>query len=42
MKEVRFMFWKMTNVQLQKGSIFPIYGDSVPFCKLNGHISAHN
>lgn len=28
------MFWKMTNVQLQKGSIFPIYGDSAPFFKL--------
>lgn len=31
------MFWKMTNVQLKKGFILPVYGDSVPFCKLNGH-----
>ena len=31
------MFWKMTNVQLQKGSIFLVYRDSVPFCKLNGY-----
>ncbi len=31
------MFWKMTNVQLQKGSIFPFYGDSVPFFKLICH-----
>lgn len=37
MKEVRFMFWKMTNVQLKKGFILPVYGDSVPFCKLNGY-----
>lgn len=28
------MFWKMTNVQLTKGSIFPIYGDSAPFYKV--------
>lgn len=26
------MFWKMTNVQLQKGSVFAPYGDSAPFC----------
>ncbi len=25
------MFWKMTNLQLKKGYIFPIYGDSAPF-----------
>lgn len=24
------MIWKGTNIQLQKGSIFPLYGDSVP------------
>lgn len=36
------MFWKMTNVQLKKGYIFPVYGDSVPFCKLNGRKSVHN
>ncbi len=30
------MFWKMINVQLQKGSIFPYYGDSAPFFKLDG------
>lgn len=34
--EVDFMFWKMINVQLQKGSIFPWYGDSAPFFKLDG------
>ena len=25
------MLWKMTNVVLQKGSVFPFYGDSAPF-----------
>ncbi len=30
------MFWKMINVQLKKGFIFPCYGDSVPFFKLDG------
>lgn len=25
------MIWKMINLQLQKGSIFPLYGDSAPF-----------
>lgn len=25
------MYWKMTNVQLKKGYIFPFYGDSAPF-----------
>ncbi len=24
------MIWKNVNLQLQKGSIFPIYGDSAP------------
>lgn len=24
------MFWKMTNLQLKKGYIFPLYGDSAP------------
>ncbi len=24
------MIWKGTNIQLQKGSIFPLYGDSAP------------
>ena len=33
-KGVSMMFWKMTNVQLTKGSIFPIYGDSAPFYKV--------
>lgn len=28
------MLWKMTNVQLQKGSAFSLYGDSAPFFKL--------
>lgn len=28
------MLWKMTNVQLQKGSVLPLYGDSAPFFKL--------
>lgn len=28
--EVDFMLWKMINVQLQKGSIYSLYGDSVP------------
>ncbi len=32
-KEVYFMLWKMTNVVLQKGSVFPFYGDSAPFFK---------
>ena len=27
------MLWKMTNVVLQKGSVFPFYGDSAPFFK---------
>lgn len=25
------MVWKMTNLQLKKGNIFPLYGDSAPF-----------
>lgn len=25
------MIWKMINLQLQKGSIFLLYGDSAPF-----------
>lgn len=25
------MFWKMTNLQLKKGFIFPPKGDSAPF-----------
>lgn len=25
------MFWTMTNLQLKKGYIFPLYGDSAPF-----------
>jgi len=24
------MFWEMANLQLNKGFIFPFYGDSVP------------
>lgn len=24
------MCWRMANLQLNKGSIFPLYGDSVP------------
>jgi len=24
------MFWKMTNLQLKKGYIFPLHGDSAP------------
>ena len=28
------MLWKMTNVQLTKGSVFPFYGDSIPFFRL--------
>lgn len=28
------MFWKMTNLQLKKGYIFPIYGDSAPFFRM--------
>lgn len=31
------MLWKMTNVQLQKGSIYPFYGDSAPFSKYICH-----
>lgn len=27
------MFWKMTNLQLKKGYIFPLYGDSAPFLR---------
>lgn len=27
------MLWKMTNVVLQKGSVFPFYGDSALFFK---------
>ncbi len=27
------MLWKMINLQLQKGSIISLYGDSVPFFK---------
>ncbi|MDE7068347.1 MAG: hypothetical protein K2O83_11960, partial [Schaedlerella arabinosiphila] len=30
-REAGFMFWKMTNLQLKKGNIFPLYGDSAPF-----------
>lgn len=34
------MFWKMTNLQLKKGYIFLLYGDSVPIfgkiCERNG------
>jgi hypothetical protein len=30
-REAGFMFWKMTNLQLKKGYIFPISGDSAPF-----------
>ncbi len=25
------MFWKMTNLQLKKGNILPLCGDSAPF-----------
>lgn len=25
------MFWKMTNLQLKKGYIFPLHGDSAAF-----------
>ncbi len=25
------MFWKMTNLQLKKGYVFPLNGDSAPF-----------
>ncbi len=25
------MFWKMTNLQLKKGYIYPFHGDSAPF-----------
>ena len=25
------MFWKMTTLQLKKGYIFALYGDSAPF-----------
>ena len=39
-KEVSVMLWKMTNVQLQKGSVFPFYGDSAPFCKKICHKQA--
>ncbi len=24
------MFWKLTNLQLKKGYIFPVHGDSAP------------
>lgn len=27
------MFWKMINLQLKKGYIFPSQGDSAPFFK---------
>ena len=27
------MFWKMTNLQLKKGFVFPSYGDIAPFFK---------
>lgn len=34
------MFWKMTNLQLKKGYIFLLYGDSAPIfekiCERNG------
>lgn len=29
------MLWKTTTIQLQKGSIYPFYGDSVLFFKLS-------
>lgn len=31
------MLWKMINVQLKKGSICSLYGDSAPFFKLICH-----
>lgn len=30
-REVGFMFWKMTNLQLKKGYTFLLNGDSAPF-----------
>lgn len=27
------MAWKMRNLQLKKGYVFPYYGDSAPFFK---------
>ena len=41
------MVWRMTNIKLQKGAVFPVYGDSAPlfrifvvnradFCKKSG------
>ena len=27
------MLWKMMNIQLTKGSIVPVHGDSAPFLK---------
>ena len=37
MSEVSFMFWKMINLQLKKGFIFPSYGDSAPFLRVICH-----
>lgn len=31
------MSWKMINLQVKKGSIFAIYGDSAPFFKSINH-----
>ena len=28
------MFWKMANLQLKKGSIYPFQGDSAPFFRM--------
>jgi len=31
----RLILWKNTNAQLNKGSVFPFYGDSAPFLSLS-------
>ena len=41
-KEVSQVLWKMITVPLQKGSVFAINGDSVPFWRANGHLHALN